>query len=228
MFIILVLLLAAIALLLFYASYSISWGVYVKCLCENGAKKDSVALTFDDGVDSVMTPKVLHILKRYDAKATFFIIGKKASDHPEIVRMIIDQGHSIGNHSYYHNWTFPMQSVQMAQHEIDACTQVLEKVSGVQVKLFRPPFGVTNPIVAKAIKRSGLVAIGWSIRSFDTMGLNVERVTKRIIRRLKAGRVILLHDNRPHADQLLEQLLLELQQRGLKSVGIEKLFNLEK
>ncbi|MEG1936289.1 MAG: polysaccharide deacetylase family protein, partial [Rikenellaceae bacterium] len=97
-------------LLLFYASYSISAGVYMKSLCRNKAAKDLIAITFDDGVDPILTPKVLDVLKRYDAKATFFIIGKQALHHAEILKRIVAEGHSIGNHSYSHIWDLPFKS----------------------------------------------------------------------------------------------------------------------
>ena len=92
--------------------------------------------------------------------------------------------------------------------------------------MFRPPFGVTNPMIAKAIKKAGLISVGWSIRSFDTMGHEIDRVTKRVTRQLAAGKVILLHDNRPQADLLLENLLKEIDKQGLKTVTVEELFNL--
>lgn len=226
MFIGLVILPAMVFVLLFYASYSISAGVYVKSLCRDYCNKDAIALTFDDGVDPVMTPKVLNVLKKYHAKATFFIIGEKAFNYPEVVKMIIEQGHSIGNHSYRHKWYFPLKTTRSIYNEIKDCTTVLEKISGFKIKLFRPPFGVTNPMIAKALKRTGLLSIGWSIRSFDTIGQDLDNVKARVILQLKPGKVILLHDNRPDADILLEKILLEIERRSLKAITIDQLFNI--
>lgn len=227
MFVAIILVLVAISLLLFYASYSISLGIYVKSICCNPKNNDSVALTFDDGVDDKMTPKVLKILKKHGAKATFFVVGEKAVNHPDIVKMIVEQGHSIGNHSYGHKWYFPLKTSQMDYHEINTCTEILEQISGRKIIMFRPPFGVTNPMIARAVKRAGLISVGWSIRSLDTLGHPIERVTKRVSRQLKAGKVILLHDNRDKADILTERILQEIELNGLKTVTIEELFNLK-
>ncbi|MEG1553486.1 MAG: polysaccharide deacetylase family protein [Rikenellaceae bacterium] len=213
-------------LLLFYASYSISAGVYMKSLCRNKAAKDLIAITFDDGVDPILTPKVLDVLKRYDAKATFFIIGKQALHHAEILKRIVAEGHSIGNHSYSHIWDLPFKSSQSIYNDISMCTAVLKQSADIDVTLFRPPFGVTNPMIAKAVKKSGLISIGWSIRSFDTMGQDLDIVKHRVTKQIDGGKVILLHDNRENADLLLESILVEIKKRGLRAVTINKLFNL--
>ncbi len=212
--------------LLFVASYSISLNVYVNSFCRNKNAKDAIALTFDDGVDEVITPKVLDILANHNAKATFFLIGENARQHPDLVRRIVNEGHEIGNHTMQHKGTFPMQSSVAMTNEIQECTELLESISGTKIKYFRPPFGVTNPNLAKALKNTSLQSIGWSVRSFDTMGHPVERVTNRILNKLKAGDIILLHDNRQGADLIVENLLVELANRSLHPVAISNLSNL--
>lgn len=183
-----------------------------------------VAITFDDGVDPAMTPKVLDVLKQYNARATFFLIGERAHLYPEIVARIAAEGHAIGNHSYYHKWNFPMQSTQRMVEEIALCSEAIEKITGTEVRLFRSPFGVTNPMVGKAIRKSGLKSIGWSIRSLDTIGQPTDKVKQRVIKRMRAGEIVLLHDNRVGADRLLEGILEEMGRMRLRSVTVDEWF----
>lgn len=216
-----------VCVVMFYGSYSISLSFYLKSLCRGSGFSRVVAITFDDGVDPLMTPKVLEVLRRYDAKATFFIIGEKAHRHPEIVRQIVNDGHTIGNHSYYHQGCFPIKSTSAICKEIDMCNQAIKSATGLEVQFFRPPFGVTNPMVGRAVRRSKLTSIGWSIRSFDTMGGDIKRISSRVIRRLKAGSVVLLHDNLDGADLLLESILIQMREKGLSAVTINQLFELK-
>ncbi|MGL5958236.1 MAG: polysaccharide deacetylase family protein [Phocaeicola sp.] len=212
---------------LFYASYSISAGFYLKSLCCNYRAIDAVALTFDDGVNPDTTPEVLQVLKRHRAKATFFLIGERAEAYPDLVRQIVAEGHTIGNHSYYHRWNFPLGSEEKIEEEMSRCQMILEKITGERVSLFRPPFGVTNPNVARAVRKSGLQSIGWSIRSFDTMGHEKEKVVKRVLRQLKPGKVVLLHDDRAVTPLIVEQLLEEIEKRGWRAVTVQELFSLQ-
>ncbi len=220
MLLVIVIILFLVGAFLFYASYSISAGVYVKSVCKLDDKR-TIAFTFDDGVDPVMTPKILDILEKNNAKATFFIIGKKAQQYPELVKQIAAQGHSIGSHSMYHKNTFPMQKSQCIYDEIMLSTSVIEDVIRAKVKFFRPPFGVTNPLIAKALKRTELVSIGWNIRSLDTIGNEVEKVTERVCRKVKGGDIILLHDDRENADLLLENILEKLKPQGFNYKSID-------
>lgn len=213
--------------ILTYGSFSISSGIYLRSLCRQSSTNDEIAITFDDGVDPIITPKVLAVLDRYGAKATFFIIGSKAEKYPEIVREIERRGHNIGNHSFHHNGRFPLQSSDSIIAEITKCTEVLESILKRPITLFRPPFGITNPMVGKGVRRCGLTSIGWSIRSLDTLGHPLERVAKRVIRQIEAGKIILLHDNREGAEILLDKILTYTESRGLRCVTINELFKKE-
>ncbi len=216
-----------ILFVLAFGAFNISSRMYLKSLCRvSNCIKEEVAITFDDGVDPHITPRILDMLDNYGAKATFFIIGEKAKSYPEVVRDIARRGHSIGNHSYYHRAGFPMQSSDKIYSEIARCNEVLGQILGIKPTLFRPPFGVTNPMISKAVKRSGLTSIGWSIRSLDTLGHPIEKVTKRVVSRISKGKVILLHDNRDKADILLENILQQIAQKGLNCVTINELFKL--
>ena len=212
-----------VSLILFYFSWSISLGFYLRSICHNRDAKGLISLTFDDGIDPILTPQVLEVLDKYGAKATFFIIGEKVSSYPHIVRMIVEKGHVIANHSMYHKGSFPMQRTKSIYDEIVACSKALEEVSGVQVKYFRPPFGVTNPTIGRAVRRSGLISVGWSIRSLDTMGQPVDVVESRVVKQIRGGDIILLHDNRECVVELTERILIYIYKNGYNAVSIDEL-----
>lgn len=212
---------------LFYASYSIASGIYLKTLCKKDTEHKIIALTFDDGPHAIYTPRILEMLKRYDAVATFFCTGKQAEENPELIRQIIAEGHAIGNHSYSHIGAFPLFSKSKMLADVKAAGQLLEKLSGEKIILFRPPFGVTNPTVAWVVKQMNYQTIGWNIRSFDTCTGNRRKVYNRIIRRICPGSVLLLHDRLPQSDLLLEMILIYLTHNQYKTVRADKLFNIK-
>ncbi len=203
---------------LFWASYSIQSGVYVKSICRLDSEEEVAALTYDDGVHPDYTPQLLDLLDEYGAKATFFVIGREAAKYPELVKEIVSRGHKLGNHSYDHKWSFPMQSVKDINQEITACNKLLESITGQEIKIFRPPFGVTNPTIAKALRATGYQSIGWNIRSLDTCKEPADIVATRVLRKLKANDIVLLHDNRP---QVVDITRLILKGSKLKFVSVD-------
>lgn len=144
----------AAGFVLFYCSYQIRLGAYVRTLCRNRAAGRVVALTFDDGPDPEMTPRVLDLLRERGVRATFFLVGAKAERHPELVRRIAAEGHDTGIHTWEHAAGFPMRSSWAMTADILRCRESLRQIAGVETHLFRPPFGVTNPMVARAVKRT--------------------------------------------------------------------------
>lgn len=219
----------AAGFVLFYCSYQIRLGAYVRSLCRNRAAGRFVALTFDDGPDPERTPRVLELLRERGVRATFFLVGSKAERHPELVRRIAAQGHEIGIHTWEHAAGFPMRSSRAMTADILRCRESLRRIAGVETHLFRPPFGVTNPMVARAVRRTQSRCIGWSIRSFDTLThRSREAVAGRIRRHLGEGKVILLHDNRPGAERLLGLVLDDLKRCGYGTATISEPFKIEK
>ncbi len=216
-----------VAIFLVYASYSIQSGIYMKALCRNPEKGKVIALTFDDGPDRIQTPKVLGILKEYNVKACFFCIGSKIEGNEDVLLRIKEEGHLIGNHSFNHFFSFPLHSSQRMKNELSCCQEKIENVTGDRTILFRPPFGVTNPTIAKAVKALGYITIGWSIRSLDTCRKE-EVALKRIKQRLKPGTVILLHDPLPISDSLLPEVLKLLKENDYAIERIDKLFDIPK
>lgn len=220
------LLILAMMLFLFYASYSIASGIYLKALCKNQKAGKVVALTFDDGPDSIQTPKALDVLKKHNIKACFFCIGSKIAGNEDIIKRIKNEGHLLGNHSHSHSGKFPLYSLRKMIADATKCTEELERITGDKVRLFRPPFGVTNPTVARMVKTLGFTTIGWNIRTLDTCTKDKKKVLYRIERKLSPGSVILLHDNLESSDTTLAEAILLIQKKGYKCVGIDELFNL--
>ncbi len=220
---------AIITVFFVWASADIGSGVYLKTLCRKHTDKPFVALTFDDGPDAVMTPRVLDTLNRYGVKATFFLVGEQARKYPDLVRRMVNEGHIIGNHTYTHSVMFPLSSRQSVQKEIADTQRVVEDIAGIKMRLFRPPFGVTNPVIGAAVRDCGLQTIGWSVRSLDTFERRGRMaVCNRIKRKLHPGAVILLHDRCKEADVLLAQVLDEIKACNRQVVMLDKLFEIAK
>lgn len=211
-----ILCLVLLAALLVYASYSIRAGIYLSAFCRSATRAKVVYLTFDDGPDSVQTPKVLDVLRAHQASACFFCIGRKVAGNEAVLLRMVHEGHLIGNHSYTHSSRFPLYSYRRMLKDVEACDEALTHAIGHAPSLFRPPFGVTNPTVAKVVGQRGYTVVGWTIRTFDTRDASIRRVVKRVDRFLHPGAVILLHDRLPHSDVLLEVLLRFLRRKGYR------------
>ncbi|AVR47489.1 polysaccharide deacetylase family protein [Christiangramia fulva] len=185
-----------------------------------------VALSFDDGPTTISL-ELLDILDKFNVKAAFFCIGKEIEKNPDIFREIIKRGHIVGNHTYSHTKKMGFISSEKIYEEIIHCDKVAKKIGGVQMKLFRPPFGIINPKTKKALQRSGHTVIGWSIRPYDAITKSNDVILKRITRKVKSGDLILLHDNMPKTPAILEQLLVLLKQQNFGTIRPDKLFEID-
>lgn len=200
-------------LLLFFFSMNLKFNFYLKA--KNKAKKGCVVLGFDDGPDPEMTLKILDILDHYDARAIFFIIGKNALEHPGIVREIINRGHLIGGHTLNHPTNFGMLGLVRTEEEIMTGIKILEEIIKKKITLFRPPLGVSNPIIATIVKNNNLQVVGWNIRSFDTLNKNAQKMLSRITCQINDGSSILLHDRVKNTVEILPHILQDIQNKNL-------------
>lgn len=208
-------------------SFRIQWNYHLKALHENkGIHENVIALTFDDG-PSLFTTEILDLLKNHNQKATFFCIGKQVEKYPEIVLRIVNEGHIIGNHTYSHSEKTGWMGVSSMKIEIELADLAIHKVIGRKPAFYRPPFGVTNPSIEKAVKETGHQTIGWSIRSLDTVIKDKNQILKRIVKRLAPGKVVLLHDTSAKSVDVLEELLEEMIRKSYTSVTVDKLFNIK-
>lgn len=224
---VIVILLLGVLAALVWASADIGSGVYLKALCRAERADKVVALTFDDGPDADSTPRVLDLLKRYDVRATFFVVGEQARQNPELIHRMVAEGHTVAGHSYYHLPQSTLWSSQRYTEELFRCNDVVARLTGLRMRLYRPPFGVTNPPIARAVKNLGLIPVGWSVRSLDTITKNRDRVVDRVMRGLRGGDVILLHDRLENSEELLEKLLTALRTQHYTTATVDELFKIE-
>ena len=160
-------------------------------------------------------------------KATFFVIGKQAEKHPDIVRQILKEGHSIGNHTYSHSTSFGFFGARKVTEELARTQSLVQEITGQKMNLYRPAFGVTNPQIEKAVDSLGLRSIGWSVRSLDTTPRSEKRILNRITSRVSAGDIVLLHDTSEKSVAVLERLLVFLREKKLESVTVERLLEIK-
>lgn len=179
-----------------------------------------VALTFDDGPDPQVTPRVLDLLDRYQARATFFVIGAKAARHPELVRELAARGHTVGNHSQTHPPFLMLQGKRAIAREV-ALAQAAIRAAGAEPLAFRPPVGITSPDLWRVLAGQGLACVNFSCRARDLGNRRVPGLADRMLATVRAGDILLLHDTRPHrvpVDALLaefERLLQGLADRQM-------------
>lgn len=207
----------------------VSWGVFdirQNYFVESFSSKKQmtereIALTFDDG-PTEFTPQFLEILKKHNAAATFFCIGKQIEKHPEIFREIIQNGHEVGNHTFSHSNQNGFYGSEKVTDEILKTDEIMLKTAEIKTELFRPPFGITNPHIAKAIEKSAKKSIGWNIRSLDTIFEDSKKIEQRIIKKMKPGSIILMHDTSEKSLEVLKNLLVFLDAENYKTKTISQ------
>ena len=181
-------------------------------------RADCVALTFDDGPDPVDTPRLLDMLREKGVKATFFVIGKRAEQYPEIVRRAWEEGHLIANHTWSHPNLFCFLTPRRLRTEIELGTESIRCSCGYRTHYFRSPVGLRHALVGPYLKQAGLEFISWRIRSYDTVIVNPSVLARRILKKVAGGDIILLHDHLPSgANVMLDALpgiIDELRNRG--------------
>ena len=158
------------------------------------AARNEIALTIDDGPDPVVTPQVLDMLDRYATQATFFCIGDKAALYPDLCREIVRRGHTVENHSQHHRHLFALLGPSGFRRELQTAQDTLIRITGQHPWFFRAPAGFRNLFLDPVLTRLGLRLASWSARGFDTRIGDVERVNNRLLRGLRAGAILLLHD----------------------------------
>ena len=208
---------------LVYGSSVISSNFYLNVLCRGNGTAKQVAITFDDGPVGKSTETILEILNQFHAEAAFFGVGKKILENKELLVKIDLMNHIIGNHTYSHANYFNLLSFKKTENELLKTENIIFSLTKKKVKLFRPPFGVTNPTLKRVVESLDYSVIGWSVRSFDTTLKVKERILNRITKKIKPGTVILLHETAPRVLEVLKDLLLYLHENGYEVVRLDKL-----
>src|SRR6202167_4993398 len=181
-----------------------------------------VALTFDDGPDPMDTPKLLDLLREKNVKATFFVIGKRADQYPEILRRAWAEGHLIANHTWSHRPLFCFLTPSRLRTEIERGTESVRRICGFRPHLFRSPVGLRHPLLRPYLQDAGLEYVSWSIRARDTLTGDSGVLARRILKQAASGDIILLHDHLPGGTEVmleaLPRVIDELRQRGFAFV----------
>ena len=180
--------------------------------------RKAVALTFDDGPNPNTTPVALELLKKYNAKATFFMVGRAVAGNENIIKQVVAEGHQIGNHS----WSHPLLtkiSLEQAKSQINDTTEALKKASGQDVHIMRPPYGGINSAIQAAVDQSFIL---WDIDTLDWKNRNTASIMKEV-QKTQPGSIILMHDIHQTSIDALPSVLQYLTEQGFELVTIDEL-----
>jgi peptidoglycan/xylan/chitin deacetylase (PgdA/CDA1 family) len=224
---------AAFVGLFLYATLGVLWpqcGMYGDARSRGPLGSRAVALTFDDGPHPVTTRAVLEILRVHDVRATFFVLGHKVEAHPDVVREIHAAGHALGIHGFEHDRLFCLRGARYAMTQIERTRRAISSACGVTPTLFRPPIGFASHLTFRGAERAAVRVVAWSVRSLDGLrGAQSERVAERVIRNLRNGAIVLLHDAAEHDDftpasiDALPRILAALRERAYRAVVVDEL-----
>ncbi len=198
-----------------------------KALCCASTKEPLCALTFDDGPHVTFTQEVLNELHRNNIQATFFCIGQNLGKNKELLQKMYRQGHLIGNHSWSHSAWFDFFPPRRIREELIQTSGAIRELTGKDPMLFRPPYGVLNPMVSRALKNFNYHVIGWNIRAFDTLVQDPGRIASGIARKIRPGSIIVLHDHLAQTGAVLKILIPALQLKGYRIVSLTSLLHIE-
>jgi peptidoglycan/xylan/chitin deacetylase (PgdA/CDA1 family) len=236
-------LLIAYSLVLFYGSYYIGSNFYIRVICaEPGAPAakqmaakqltakqpavKQIALTFDDGPAGEHTAGILQVLKEQGVEAAFFCIGQRIPGREALLRQAHEEGHVIGNHSYSHHLWFDLFSAGRMTADLGEADKAIQGAIGLKPRFFRPPYGVTNPNLARAIGRGGYIPIGWNIRSLDTVNKDETKLLRRVTGALKPGAIILFHDTSKATLSILPEVIRRARAGGYVFARLDKMVNI--
>jgi peptidoglycan-N-acetylglucosamine deacetylase len=192
----------------------------------------AISVTFDDGPNEPYTSQILGVLRKFDIKATFFVLGEKVESFPRALRQEVEGGHEVGLHTYNHK-ALPLKSPAYIRDQLKRNSELIEKITGITPKLFRPPHGWRNPWTNFVTKRAGFIPVAWTLGVWDTNRPGADEIVRRTLNGLENGCVLLLHDgkdreNEVDLSQLVEALPLileEAQKRGYRFLTLSQMMN---
>ncbi len=189
----------------------------------DAARRGQIALTIDDGPDPSVTPQVLARLDEHGARATFFCIGQRVAQYPELAREIVLRGHGVENHSQRHRASFALLGPNAITREISEAQGAISAATGVQPLFFRAPAGLRNPLLEPVLARLGLKLASWTRRGFDTVSRDTNGVLAKLVRGLRAGDILLLHDGHAARTPAGTPVILEVLPRLLEQCAAASL-----
>ena len=220
--------LAVFVLLCLMAPFFHSAGFFLRVISRGQTGRAAVALTFDDGPDPETTGPLLELLKRYDVYASFFVTGKKAAEHDDLISRILQDGHEIGNHTFNHNVFLMLNRSATIRREIKSTQDVLMPF-GIYPVAFRPPVGIISPKLPEILSSLGMYALTFSCRAEDFGNRRVRRLSSRILNKVRPDDIILLHDLRPTCSEAavwlreIDLILSGLKEKGLQVIPLREL-----
>ncbi len=208
-----------------------SSSTFYKTISRGPRSSNRVALTFDDGPDPEITPQVLDVLRRHQARATFFVIGRHLERFMDVAKRAVQEGHELGNHSWQHGYMHHAYPIPRQVDDIEACEALIRSLTGASERAaYRPPVGLKSPRFGRTAEHLGLKVVAWSVHSRDTMDKNPARIARRVVDAARPGDIILMHDghqnlgaHRPQCPAALPLILEGLNRRGLTPVTVAEL-----
>lgn len=198
-----------------------------------GAPTDNrIAITFDDGPDPRFTSDVLDVLAEYNVPATFFLMGSRAIAYPEIVERMQNEGHIIGNHSYWHPNLVKEGDLATLENEVQRTEDTLANLVGYRTKLFRAPYGFLNTDLVEKLAELDYYYIAWSVDSLDWQEEPPQEIANRVVSNVEPGAIILMHDggdwdaDRTSTIESLRTILPTLQGQGYQFVTVPELLGI--
>lgn len=196
--------------------------------------KSKVVLTFDDGPDPLYTPKILEILKKYNVKATFFLVGENVKKYPNLAQKIVEEGHDIGNHSYNHANFLILKPLSIKKNVMMANREIAN-VTGMVPQFFRPPRGLYTKAVLDLCDGLGMRVVLWSLTSLDWRGISATKMVKMVLKKVKGGDIILFHDggnlfykkktNHQNTVRALPKIIEGIQKKGFQLVPLSEVLD---
>ena len=200
---------------------------FVVHVCRNGpVDRKRIALTFDDGPHLQLTPKVLALLKEHQIKATFFVLGNQVKKHPEVLKMILKDGHEIGNHTYSHRLLSAM-SRDLIEKEVKETQGLIHDATGSSTHLFRPPYGVYRQSTREILQQEGLHIVLWSVDPEDWRVRDSQKILNSVTNHVQNGSIIVCHDIYKTTVEALPEMLTWFKSAGYECVTISELCGLE-
>ncbi len=207
------------------------WRMFGPSLCRVRTTRRVVGLTFDDGPDPVATPALLDLLAKRQVKAAFFCVGERVAQHPELVRRVVAEGHLVENHSHRHHRGTNLFSVARLRGELAEAQEAIRQATGQAPRFFRPPMGLSNQRVFRVARELNLRVTGYTARGLDSrLADTPEQIVSRLLRGLRPGAVLLLHDGGGPVERLLaavSMLIDRLQSAGYECLRLDELVECE-
>jgi peptidoglycan/xylan/chitin deacetylase (PgdA/CDA1 family) len=205
--------------------------VYGKIVTHGPRDEKLVALTFDDGPNDPWTLRIADVLDQYGVKGTFFVVGKNADAHPEVVRALVERGHLVGNHSYDHRKRDAIFDLRYG--ELGKAETSIARAGGVCPALFRPPNGFHTPWQLHTVSSHQMRTIGWDVQPSDWKNPPADEVVKRVVASVRPGSIVLLHDgedtqqgvDRSATLDALPNIIESLEAEGYRFVRVDELLS---